>query len=75
MFGFTKSKLKSYLFKDNEETVLKICEIMFSFSSVRMMSFFRYLLYVINDLFRKTLSNFVQFWASVDTLKLFGSDE
>ena len=64
MFGFTKSKLKSYLFEKNLETVHKICEIMFSFTQDRMASFFR-----------KTLTNFIQFWASVDQQSLFMEEE
>jgi hypothetical protein len=68
MFGYAKNKLKSYIFENYEETVKKVCDILFSFDTIRMMSFFRYfiLFSMINNSLRKTLVNFVDFWASID---------
>jgi len=60
MFGFTKQKLKNFIFKTKEEITIKIIELMFSYSSERMMSFYR-----------KTLSNMLEFWTKLNRKELF----
>ena len=63
MFGYTKTKLKNFLFRDKEELTLKVMELMFSYGEARMMSFFR-----------KTLSNMVEFWTKLDVDSLFDNE-
>ena len=60
MFGFTKKRLKDFYFKKKEDLTLKISQIMFSYNSERMMSFFR-----------KTLSNMLEFWTKLNVEELF----
>ena len=60
MFGFTKQKLKEFLFTNKEELTEKIVDLMFSYDSARMMSFYR-----------KTLSNMMEFWTKLDKVSLF----
>jgi hypothetical protein len=48
------------MFKTKEEITIKIIELMFSYSSERMMSFYR-----------KTLSNMLEFWTKLDKEELF----
>lgn len=60
MFGYTKGKLKHFLFRNKEELVSKITNLMFSYDVARIMSFYR-----------KTLSNFLEFWTKLDRRSLF----
>ena len=55
MFGFTKQKLKEFIFKGKEELTMKIIEFMIGYTEARIMSFYR-----------KTLSNMVEFWTKLD---------
>ena len=64
MFGYTKTKLKEFLFADKEQLTLKVMELMFSYEEERIMSFFR-----------KTLSNMVEFWTKLDRNGLFEAEE
>jgi len=64
MFGFTKQKLKEFLFTNKEELTEKIVDLMFSYDSARMMSFYR-----------KTLSNMTEFWTKLDKVSLFNDDD
>ena len=63
MFGYTKQKLKEFIFKNKEELTEKIVDLLFSYDSARMMSFYR-----------KTLSNMLEFWAKLDRERLFNDD-
>ena len=63
MFGFTKTKLKEFLFTKKEELAEKIIELMFSYTTARMMSFYR-----------KTLSNMMEFWTKLDLSSLLDDD-
>ena len=63
MFGYTKQKLKEFIFKRKEELGFKISELMFSYKTARMMSFYR-----------KTLSNMLEFWTKLDRESLFNDD-
>jgi len=55
MFGFTKQKMKEFIFKKREELTMKVITLMFSYTEARIKSFFR-----------KTLSNMVEFWTKLD---------
>ena len=63
MFGFTKQKLKEFIFTNKEVLASKITDLMFSYDSARMMSFYR-----------KTLSNMLEFWTKLDRDALFNDD-
>jgi len=63
MFGYTKQKMKEFLFTNKEELTAKIIELMFSYNTARLMSFYR-----------KTLSNMLEFWAKLDRKGLFNDD-
>ena len=45
MFGFVKHKLKAFIFHKEEQTAQKVCEILFSLDEIRMIGFFRLLIY------------------------------
>jgi hypothetical protein len=64
MFGYTKSRLKDFLFANKEELTQKVLELMFSYNEARIMSFFR-----------KTLSNMLEFWTKLDRVKLFNNEQ
>ena len=64
MFGYTKQKLKEFIFKTKEELGFKTAELMFSYKTARMMSFYR-----------KTLSNMLEFWTKLDKESLFNDDD
>ena len=55
MFGFTKQKLKEFIFTNKEALASKIKDLMFSYDTARMMRFYR-----------KTLSNMLEFWTKLD---------
>jgi transposase len=42
MFGYTKGKMKDYIFKEYDETALFLCKLLFSYDSKRLQSFFMY---------------------------------
>ena len=52
------------MFKTKEELTMKISELVFSYDTARMMSFFR-----------KTLSNMLEFWTTLDKESLFTDNE
>lgn len=64
MFGYTKSRLKDFLFANKEELTQKVLKLMFSYNEARIMSFFR-----------KTLSNMLEFWTKLDRVKLFNNEQ
>ena len=64
MFGYTKSRLKDFLFANKEELTQKVLELMFSYDEARIMSFFR-----------KTLSNMLELWTKLDRIKLFNNEQ
>ena len=59
-FGYTKNKLKDFMFTRKEELTMKVMSLMFSYKKARIMSFYR-----------KTLSNMVEFWTKLDRNGLF----
>ena len=60
MFGYTKTKLKEFMFNSKEELTIKVISLMFGYNKSRIMSFYR-----------KTLSNMVEFWTKLDKDRLF----
>ena len=60
MFGYTKTKLKEFMFNSKEELTIKVISLMFGYNKSRIMSFYR-----------KTLSNMVEFWTKLDKDGLF----
>ena len=51
MFGKVKKQLKDFIFRNKEETCLKIQELMFGLDRLTLQKFYR-----------KTLNNMVEFW-------------
>lgn len=60
MFGYTKTKLKEFMFTQKEELTMKVASLMFEYDKARILSFYR-----------KTLSNMVEFWTKLDREGLF----
>jgi hypothetical protein len=60
MFGYTKNKLKEFMFTRKEELAMKVASLMFGYEKIRIQSFWR-----------KTLSNMVEFWTKLDREGLF----
>ena len=60
MFGYTKTKLKEFMFTQKEELAMKVASLMFGYDKARILSFYR-----------KTLSNMVEFWTKLDREGLF----
>ncbi len=64
MFGYTKAKLKDFMYENKEELTIKVLKLMFSYSEARVMSFYR-----------KTLSNMMEFWTKLDRERLFNNEQ
>ena len=60
MFGYTKGKMKGFMFNRKEELTMKVMSLMLAYNKPRIMSFYR-----------KTLSNMMEFWTKLDKDGLF----